>query len=255
MYRILLLAIISASVCVPASIAFVDEVRVAGGVDTGDPATGAVLGLWTDYLGSRPDLMWRNAEWNAEKSRFWRDFDLAAPFVYQFDVDSLPQSHKPVVLAVEPAGELYSIRTLFYGDNPDGDPVPWAIVRVYAQFEDGAWKLRNALGVYTAAWNRPAIGKITFVTPPGHEFDIALARRSLAYCDSLAAAAGSPAWEPFQFYIARSREEADRMIGLEYHYDGAPDGRALRFHDVAITGSGREWAPRELSGMIIPARR
>jgi hypothetical protein len=231
------------------------EVALSGGVDTADDTVNAVLELWNGYLDARPDLMWRDAEWNGEKSRFWRDFDLTAPFVYQFNLDSLPPGQKPVVLSIEREGELYSIRTLFFRVLSGEEPVPWAIVRVYAQFEEGNWKLRNALGVHTAHWNRPAIGRITFVTPPGHQIDIALARRSLAYCDSLSAANGAPGWDPFQFYIARSREEADRIIGLEYHYDGPPDGRVLRYHDVAITGTSREWAPRELSGMISPAQR
>jgi hypothetical protein len=124
---------------------------------------------------------------------------------------------------------------------------------VYAQKESDRWKLRNALGVLTADWNRPAIGEITFVTPPGHRFDVELARRSVVFCDSVAVSAGLQQWDPFRFYIAGSAEDADRLIGLEFHYEGSPEGRAMRYHDILITGSGREWYRRGLAEMVVPA--
>ena len=82
----LLLAVVLVSFLVLPAAAV--EVTVSGGIDTADAGTRPILQLWTGYLDSRPDLMWRDTEWNAEKSRFWRDFDRTAPFVYQFDLDS-----------------------------------------------------------------------------------------------------------------------------------------------------------------------
>ena len=241
----------AAMATVPAS-AQVDVV-VSRGVDTADASKREVLDLWVDYLSSRPDVMWSDQNWDGAKSRLWRDFDLTAPLVYQFGADQFLRTYRPTVMAIEREGDLYSIRTLFYAeglDSADVDRNVWAIVRVYAGREGGDWKLRNALGVVTSDWNRPAIGKITFVTSPSHEFDIRLARRSVAFCDSISGVFPFFSWDSFDFYIANSREEADGIIGLEYFYAGPARARAMRANDILITGAGSEWYPEELVRMI-----
>jgi hypothetical protein len=228
-------------------------IAVGRAVDTTDVDKRAVLALWTDYLDSRPDAMWSNPEWNAEKNRFWLDFDLTAPFVYRFGSDTSPGTLRPTVMAIQREGKRYSIRTLFWGEGLDGSddgPDPWAIVRVYAERVDGMWRLRNALEVETESWNRPAIGKITFVSPPSHDFDIRLARRSVAFCDSLSELFPFFKWGSFDFYVANRPEDVDRVIGLEYYRDGFPRVRAMRSQDILITGEGSEWCPRGLVRMV-----
>ena len=229
------------------------DVTVSHGVDTTNGPKREVLDLWTDYLNSRPDVMWSDQNWDAAKSRLWRDFDLTAPFVYQPGADQFLQTYRPTVMAIEREGDLYSIRTLFYAeglDSANADRNVWAIVRVYAGREGGEWKLRNALGVQTKAWNRPAIGKITFVTPREREFDIRMARRSVTFCDSISGLFPFFSWDSFDFYIATSREEANRIIGLEFFHAGAARGRAMRGDDILITGSGSEWYPPGLVRMV-----
>jgi hypothetical protein len=197
--------------------------------------------------------MWSDQDWDDEKNRFWLDFDLTAPFVYQFGADLFLRTYRPTVMAIEPEGELYSIRTLFYAeglDSVDVDRNPWAIIRVYAQRVNGAWKLRSALGVLTKDWNRPAIGKITFVSPPSHDFDIRLARQSVSFCDSISGLFPFFSWDSFYFFITNRSEDVDRIIGLEYFYAGFPWARAMRSHDILITGKGSEWYPHELAQMV-----
>jgi len=229
------------------------SVTLSRAVDTTDVDNKAVFELWVDYLNSRPDDMWSDMSWNEDKSRLWRDFDLTAPFVYQFGAGQFLQTYRPTVMAIDKAGDLYSIRTLFYAEGLDSayaDQNPWAIVRVYAGREDGAWKLRNALGVTTQDWNRPAIGKITFVSPPSHKFDARLARRSAAFCDSISDLFPFFRWDSFDFYITDSREDVDRILGLDYYFDGFPWGRAMRQHDILITGKGSEWYAHGLVRML-----
>jgi hypothetical protein len=229
------------------------DVVVSRGVDTTNGSKKEVLDLWTDYLNSRPDVMWSDQDWDGAKSRLWRDFDLTAPFVYQAGADQFLQTYRPTVMAIEREGDLYSIRTLFYAeglDSADADRNVWAIVRVYAGRESGEWKLRNALGVLTKDWNRPAIGKITFVSPPAHDFNTRLALRSVAFCDSLSGLFPFFSWDSFDFYITSSREDADRIIGLEFFHAGPARGRAMRADDILITGAGSEWYPEGLVRMV-----
>jgi hypothetical protein len=244
---------ITVSVCLPSSLWSQVDVKMSRGVDTTDVDKKAVYDVWVDYLNSRPDIMWSDLSWNAAKSRLWRDFDLTAPIVFQFGTDRFLQTYRPTVMAIEKEEDRYSIRTLFYAEGLDSayaDRNPWAIVRVYAEQESETWKLRNALGVHTEHWNRPAIGKITFVSPPSHDFDIRLAQRAVAFCDSISELLPFFRWDSFDFYITDSREDVDRIIGLEYYYAGFPSARAMRPHDILITGMGSEWYPRELVHMV-----
>jgi hypothetical protein len=244
-----LIAAVLAAVPVSAQI----DVVVSRGVDTTNGSKKEVLDLWTDYLNSRPDVMWSDQNWDAAKNRLWRDFDLTAPFVYQPGADQFLQTYRPTVMAIEREGDLYSIRTLFYAEGLDSANAGrnvWAIVRVYAGREGGDWKLRNALGVQTKAWNRPAIGKITFVSPPEHDFNTRLALRSVAFCDSISGLFPFFSWDSFDFYITSSREEADRIIGLEFFHAGPARGRAMRADDILITGAGSEWYPEGLVRMV-----
>jgi hypothetical protein len=230
------------------------EVTLSRGVDTTDVDKRAIFALWVDYLNAEPDAIWADPDWNAAKSSFWRDFDLTAPLVYQTAGDSILSRYNPIVMAIDEDAEgRFSIRTLFYreGLRPPADTQnPWAIVRVFAERVDGEWKLRNALGVLTHGWHRPAIGKITFVSPPSHDFDVTRALRSIAFCDSIGDAYGFFQWDPFDFYVTGSREEADAIIGLEYYLDGSQWGRALRSQDILISGRGTEWCPNGLIQMV-----
>lgn len=238
----------------PAGVSARIDVGVARSVDTTDAERKIVLDLWVDYLESDPRAMWQSQEWDEEKRRFWLDFDLTAPFVYRSDAGGNSRDFRATVLAVEREGERYSIRTLYYavgGDSVDTGRDPWAIVRVFAQRVGGQWKLRNALGVLTERWNRPAIGKVTFVLPPGHHFDTRLARNAVAFCDSVSELFPFLDWDPFDFYITNRREDVDRIIGLDYLSDGYPTWRALRSQDILITAKGSEWAPHALVRMMV----
>lgn len=229
------------------------RVSLSLSVDTTDVDRRAVFELWLDYLNSRPGEMWRDPDWNAAKSRLWRDFDLTAPYVYPSSTDSVTGRYRPIVIAIDEEENRYSIRTLFYEEGlepPEDTRNPWAIVRVYAQREGGAWKLRNALGVHTERWHRPAIGMITFVSSPVHEFDVALALRSVAFCDSICEVFDFFDWGPFDFYVTDSREDVSRILGLEYHLFGFGSGLVMRSQDILITGSGREWDPYGLARMV-----
>jgi hypothetical protein len=241
--------------------AFVDtrsQIRVSRSrwVDTTDTDVYAVFELWTEYLNARPDTMWGGSAWTPEQARFWSDIDLTASLIYEPNDRDFFSTYKPTVMAIVSEGRRYSIRTLFYAEGlrpPDDYENPGAIVRVYAERENGdygAWKLRNALGVNTEQWNRPAIGKLTFVSEPSREFDIELARRSVAFCDSITGAFPFFDWDPFEFYIAQSREEAARILGVEYSIDGNPEGYAMRRYDILVSGKGSEWYPRGFARMV-----
>ncbi|MGD8413657.1 MAG: hypothetical protein PVF33_05465 [Candidatus Latescibacterota bacterium] len=243
--------ILSAVLCFAGAVSATAQVAVSvsGAVDTTDVEIKAVLDLWVDYVNSQPGQMWNDLNWDGEKSRLWLDFDLTAPFVYRNgDAGEMSVS----VLAIEREGELYSVRTLFQTEGPDTSGpgwIPWAAVRVFAQKVDGQWKLRNALDVLTSAWHRPAIGRITFVFPPAHDFDILQARRAVSFCDSISDRFPFFRWDPFYFFITKRREDVDRIIGLDYYAAGFPSARTMRKYDIMITGEGSEWCPRELAEM------
>lgn len=234
------------------------EVTLTARVDTSDAEIKEIVNLWINYLSSNPDSVYDNPYWNEEEKRKYHYFDLASKLMYQMPSEHLLSVYKPIILAVEPEKGKYSIRTLFYAEGlepPYKSSNPWCSLRVYAELENGVWKLRNALPVLTENWKRKEIGKITFIYPYNHTFNEELARKSVDFCDSIAQVFNFPDWKPFEYYITHSRDELGTLLGFDYFFAGITTGIGYPKNGLLFSGFGTEWYPHELVHMIVESQK
>lgn len=222
-------------------------------VDTSKQETREIVALWTNYLSSGPDSIYNNPYWNEEEKRRYRDFDLTRSFIYQFPSAQLLNYYKPTILSVEKEGDIYAIRTLFSADGLDGvyrRSNPWCITRLYAVKENNHWKLKNALPILTQSWKRTQIGKITFIYPPEHQFNEALAYKANEFCDSIASKFEFTDWKPFEFYITKSGDEIGNLLGFDFYFTGYSTGMGIKERRSLFCSNGTEWYPHEFVHLI-----
>jgi hypothetical protein len=232
------------------------SIDVGLGVDTTTAPAAELIELWREYLRSGPHGGHDTPSWAAVERRRWpKGFDLTTPWCYGSRED-FGNAHA-TILDIAPAAfgdtSRYAIRTLFvYRDSTMTRPLPYAVCRVYAVREAGRWVLANALGQLTRQWRRTVIGPITFVYPTAHHFDVARARRSATFVDSVASAFGAGRPKPIEFYVADSQDGMFRLLGLEVVPNHSPGlaytGHRLIFSGAAIYG---EYYPHELVHMAL----
>ena len=218
-------------------------------VDTTNADVGAVYRLWRTYLRSRPDSVRANPLWSAMEREQYEDFDLTRRWIY--DSPGLLRHFRPRVLSIEPRGEAYEIRTLYYAEGLEGPYAasnPWALQTVFAQREGGRWVLAGALPRRTSQWDRKQVGSIRYIYPADHPFDVELAGRAATFTDSLAARFNLETPE-VTYYLARSPDELAWIIGLDYTL-GPTTGRAYAESGLLLSGIGREHYPHELAHLV-----
>jgi hypothetical protein len=222
------------------------ELPITVRVDTSNSEILAVYHLWKNYLNSRPDSIYANPYWSEGEKRRYSDCDFARAWVYSSS--SILHAYPPKLLSITQEDSAYVLRTLYYAENleePYRSSNPWAIQRVYARREGGAWKLFNPLPVLTKAWNRQQIGRILFVYSREDTLDVMLARQSARFCDSLIEAFGLPAIDTIEFYVTRHADDLARIIGLDFAL-GATMGRSNAFNAQVFSAFGTPWYPHEL---------
>jgi hypothetical protein len=231
------------------------SVVLAARVDTTDADVRDIVQVWLDYLGARADGSDGSQYWDPREVRRWDAFNLSARWVFQYS--GFFEAYRPTVLSVEPRSKnLYTIRTLFYGEQLDPSVQqqnPWAITRQFVERDEATdqWWLQNPLGVITRDWMRSKVRYITFVYPPTHEFSLERAVHAATFCDSIAEVFPFFDIKPFEFYVTDSPELLDIMIGLEYSLSGFPRTRSMVNHGMLFTALGDEWNPHELVHMVV----
>ncbi len=224
------------------------EVFVSNGVFKRDSTISEVLETWKSYLNSRPDSEYNNPFWNdAEKSRYMK-FDLAKD-IFSPNLYALMAGYKPTVMSITDEKPFYKIRTLFASADDSGFADPLAIEEVYAKREGRNFKLFNALPVNTREWSHKTIGSITYIFPPYHTFNDALAKKMSRFADSLSLITQIPSI-PVDFYLADSYDELAKARGLDFQMGEGnvrlPSGHAEPDNRI-IYGSGiNEYYPHEL---------
>ncbi|MGL5889845.1 MAG: hypothetical protein ACRC3B_08165 [Bacteroidia bacterium] len=227
-------------------------------VDTSDVEVKKIVTLWSDYLRSNPDSVYDNPNWNSEEKKQYADFDLSRAFMYPVDANKILNYYTPTILSVEKEKEHYAIRTLFIAEGLQDDykrSNPWCISKLYAAKENGNWKLKNALSIITKDWKRNAVGKITFVYPPHHQFNLQLAKQANQYCIALTQKFRFDNWQPFVFYVTDSPDEMGRLLNFDFYFTGYTTGLSMRENNLMFTGSGSEYYPHELTHMIFPSNK
>jgi hypothetical protein len=229
------------------------DLTIHSRVDTTKQETKEVVALWTQYLSSSPDIVYNNPYWNEAEKMKYADFDFTRAFMYQLPSSQLLNYYKPTILSVEKEAENYAIRTLFSAEGLEGSykrSNPWCITKIYAVKENGRWKLKNALSILTQSWERKTVGRITFIYPPEHQFNEALARRSITFCDSIARKFQLPDWKPFDFYITKGGDELGKLLGFDFFFAGYATGVAMNDERILFSGFDSEWYPHEFVHMI-----
>lgn len=230
-------------------------VAIHGRVDTTKKEVKEVAGLWANYLNSTPDSLYDNPYWNNAEKVKYKNFDFSTPYLYQVPSRLLLSSYKPTILSIEKEGAYYGIRTLFSAEDLEGayrESNPWCITKLYAAKEDGEWRLKNALPVITEKWDRKTIGKITFIYPPQHQFNNALAIKANQFCKELSEEFKFPEWKPFEFYITESGDEMGRLLNFDFYSAGYTTGIGDNDKRVLLSGMGSEYYPHEFVHLVVP---
>lgn len=227
------------------------QLVVGFGVEENASPEREILALWRHYLTEPSDSL-RATLWSASERATGVGYDLVSAYVYQgftkFTVVDLGRAAGPQ--------QTYVIRTLVSAvQDSTLDVRPLALYRVYATIEDGRWVLANALPRTTREWRREIVGKITFVYPPGHEFDRGCARATAAFADSLAKAFDLPEPDPLTYYFSDDLAETLRALGLEFFpLGGDPVGgrsNILQRHVYVASSANQEGYRHEVAHIIL----
>ena len=231
------------------------DVEIHGRVDTLKKEIKEIAALWVNYLNSTPDSLYNNPYWNnAEKAKY-KSFDFSTPYLYQTSSKQLLNYFKPTILSIEKEEKYYGIRTLFSAEGLEGDyrkSNPWCIVKLYAVKENGEWRLKNALPVITAKWNKKTIGEITFIYPQHHKFNNDLAIKANQFCNELSKEFKFPEWKPFEFYITESGDEMGKLLNFDFYAAGYTTGIGENDTRILLSGMGSEYYPHEFVHLIVP---
>lgn len=231
------------------------QVEIHSRVDTTKKEIKEIITLWTNYLNAEPDKISDNPYWNEEEKLKYKDFDFSRSLLYQFPSDQLLRDFKPKILSIEKEGDHYGIRTMYSADGLEGEyrkSNPWAIQKIYAVRENNQWRLKNSLPIITNHWNRKTIGKITFIYPPDHKFNEALALKANEFCTRKGDEFKFPDWEPFDYYITQSGDELGRLLNFDFFGAGYTTGIGLNEARILLSGFGSEYYPHEFIHLIVP---
>jgi hypothetical protein len=231
------------------------QVEIHSRVDTTNTEIKAIATLWINYLNAEPDKISDNPYWNEKEKNAYRDFDFSRTLLYQYPAENLLRYFKPKILSIEKEGEHYGIRTIFSAEGLEGEfrkSNPWAIQKLYAVKENNEWRLKNALPIITTHWNKKTVGRITFIYPPDHKFNQALADKANQFCNQIASEFQFPEWEPFDFYVTQSGDELGRLLNFDFYFAGYTTGMGLNEKRILLSGFGSEYYPHEFIHLILP---
>ncbi len=231
------------------------DVTIHSRVDTTQHEIKEVSELWINYLNSKPDSLYDNPHWNKAEKLKYKIFDFSTPYLYQFPSNQLLNYYKPTILSIVKEGDYYGIKTIFAADGLEGEyrkSNPWCITKLFAIKENGKWKLKNALPVITENWTKKTIGKITFIYPPNHIFNEALAKKASLFCTQLSEEFLFPQWKPFDFYITKSGDELGKLLNFDFSFAGYTTGVGMNENRILLSGLDSEFYPHEFIHLIVP---
>jgi hypothetical protein len=231
------------------------SVEIHSRVDTTKAEIKEIAILYSNYLNSYPDKISDNPYWNEKEKKLYRDFDFSQSLLFQFPSENLLNYFKPKILSIEKEGLYYSIRTIFSAEGLDGDyrkSNPWAIHKLFAIKENNQWRLINSLPVITASWNKKTVGKITFIYPNSHIFNLDLALKANEFCNRLKEEYKFTDYEPFEYYITNSGDELGRLLNFDFFFAGYTTGMGLNEKRILFSGFGTEYYPHEFVHLILP---
>ncbi len=224
------------------------RVKINGGIDTANSDISQVIHLWKSYLNSNPDSVYDNPYWNdAEKWMYSGKFDLLNSTYYSPSLYAYLPYWRATIMSVSQIKGGFALRTLF-ATTDSGFAYPMCIAEVGAMKEGGRYRLCNMLPMNTSGWGHEKVGSVRFIFPPSHTFDRDLALRMNSFVDSLTAL-----WNirpvDVDYYLADTRDELYKAIGLDYHLGEGNIARPSGSSDARnriVYGAGQgEYYPHE----------
>jgi hypothetical protein len=233
------------------------RLEVSSTVDTSNSDISQVIRLWGNYLNSNPDSAYVNPYWSESEQRRYKPFDFVAHTWWSPGLYEQWLGHcKVSILSVSRVGESYVVRTLFYS-LPRRDSGKVNVISIFqtgARRENGSFKLCNVLPINTRSWQKERVGSITFVFPPDHRFNRALAIRMNRFINSLAAD-----WRisvvPVEYYFADDVDRVYKAVGHDYYpaegNNKGPGGYTAVKNRFILAGGSGEWYPHEFVHIYI----
>jgi len=231
------------------------QVEIHSRVNTTNSEIKEIADLWINYLNSDPDRISNNPYWNEQEKKLYKDFDLSRSLLYQFPSEQLLRTFNPKILSIEKEGEHYAIKTIYSSSGLEGEyqkSDPWSIQKIYAILENNEWRLKNSLPIITADWNKRTVGKITFIFPTHHKFNLELAEKANHFCNQITAEFHFPESGPFDFYITHSGDEMGRLLNFDFFFAGYTTGIGYNDKRILMSGLGSEYYPHEFIHLIVP---
>lgn len=224
-------------------------------VDTTNKEVKEIATLWSNYLNARPDSVYDNPYWNTAEKRTFQPADLSIPYFYQFPSQYLLNEFRPTILSIEKEAAHYAIRCIFSADGLEGlyrKSNPWCITKLYAIKVEGNWKLKNALPILTEKWKRTRVGKITFIYPAQHTFNLDLAKKANHFCEDISKKFDFPDCQAFDFYITDSGDQMGQLLNFDFYAAGYTTGIGLNVNRILLSGKGSEYYPHEFVHLLLP---
>ena len=188
-------------------------VSVSFGIDTTLTDVGDVVRLVRAYL-AHPDS-------SARSRGLWStatDFDRRVGDLTMQAYQGFPATIVGVA-SDGPGDTVYVVRILYASADSTRRISPLALQRLYAVRESGApfgFRLAGALPRLTREWEQRTKGRVTFWYAPGQHPNPAKISHASSFVDSVATLFQVPPPKHLDMYLARSMEEAQRAIGLDF---------------------------------------
>lgn len=230
-------------------------------VDTSQIAIKKVYRLYSDYLNSRPDSIYRNPNWNEDeidetivknKIRMERSANLMYNY---YDAKTFLSYYQPKILQIDSvAPNRYQIKTLFTHDNPEPEykqSNPFGIVKLYAvRNATGTFKLENVLKYDTRNWKKYKVQFINYVVHPEVRFNRKEAKDAVTFCKKLAKKFDLTI-QPFTYYVLPNSDAMGKLYNFEYWLSYLGGQTVLPNREI-FTTYGHANYPHEFVHMLFP---
>lgn len=230
-------------------------VNISGRVDTSDIAVKDIYTLFKSYLEARPDSIYDNPYWNKKekKERLTGNPAIYYTPLYEYKVSPkvIFNLWKPFVLSIERVSDdKYKMRIALIKDEMEPDKI-LTILNLNAIKEEGRWVLENTFHDIVASWVTVHYKYINYSYPKSHVFNEELAKRSIAYCDSIKNVLGINANDTFTYFVCDNPDEMGLLFGYEYYYLNYTTGLTSKWLNQIYSAKGNEFYPHEFMHIIL----
>jgi len=231
------------------------KVSLSARVDTSSTDVKAIINLYENYLNSSPDSIYNNPYWNNKEKELYKDFDFSRESIFQGGITpkQLCQYFPPFIMSVEPIGDKYQIRILFSSNSTNPKSVGskvWCIQKLNIIKENEKWVLENLIVELSKNWESTKVGRIEYVYPVGHNFNLEEAKLSIPFCNNIINRFNPSYADSFRYYVISSIDDMGLLENFDYYFVGSTKGKARE--GMILTAKGNEYYPHEFVHQLLP---